>query len=79
MGTAKLRSVNISLLGGHSNVSGKYELGIDSIRLVNEEDIDRSGNFCIFSSSFEASEYLLVTKAVKESSAEWEDLRPNRR
>ncbi|KAJ7593482.1 complex I intermediate-associated protein 30-domain-containing protein [Mycena floridula] len=37
MGT-KFRSVGIALLGGHSNSTGKYELGIDSIRIVNEED-----------------------------------------
>jgi NADH dehydrogenase [ubiquinone] 1 alpha subcomplex assembly factor 1 len=39
----KVRSVGISLLGGNSGVEGKYELGIDSIRLVNEEDVDPSG------------------------------------
>ncbi|PBK75523.1 CIA30-domain-containing protein [Armillaria solidipes] len=39
MNRRKLRSINISLLGGHSGVSGKYELGIDSIRMVNEEDV----------------------------------------
>jgi NADH dehydrogenase [ubiquinone] 1 alpha subcomplex assembly factor 1 len=27
------------LLGGNSGVEGKYELGIDSIRFVNEEDM----------------------------------------
>jgi len=34
----KIKSVGISILGGNSGVEGKYELGIDSIRLVNEED-----------------------------------------
>ena len=34
----KVRSVGISLLGGNSGVEGPYELGIDSIRAVNEED-----------------------------------------
>ncbi|KAJ3990172.1 complex I intermediate-associated protein 30-domain-containing protein [Lentinula detonsa] len=34
----KLRSVGISLLGGNSGVSGQYELNIDTIRIVNEED-----------------------------------------
>ena len=38
----RIRSVGISLLGGNSGVEGKYELGIDSIRLVNEEDVDTS-------------------------------------
>ncbi|KAF9532592.1 NADH:ubiquinone oxidoreductase intermediate-associated protein 30 [Crepidotus variabilis] len=36
----KVKSVGISLLGGNSGVEGKYELNVESIRLVNEEDID---------------------------------------
>jgi NADH dehydrogenase [ubiquinone] 1 alpha subcomplex assembly factor 1 len=35
----KVRSVGISLLGGNSLSAGPYELGIDSIRAVNEEDV----------------------------------------
>jgi NADH dehydrogenase [ubiquinone] 1 alpha subcomplex assembly factor 1 len=35
----KVRTVGISLLGGNSGFSGPYELGIDSIRAVNEEDV----------------------------------------
>jgi NADH dehydrogenase [ubiquinone] 1 alpha subcomplex assembly factor 1 len=35
----KIKSVGISLLGGHSGLDGPYELGIDSIRAVNEEDV----------------------------------------
>jgi len=35
----KVRSVGISLLGGNNGVEGPYELGIDSIRAVNEEDV----------------------------------------
>ena len=38
----RVRSVGISILGGNGGVEGKYELGIDSIQLVNEEDIDSS-------------------------------------
>lgn len=34
----KVKSVGISILGGNSGVEGKYELGIDSIRLVNEDE-----------------------------------------
>jgi hypothetical protein len=34
-----VRSVGISLLGGNSGVEGPYELGIDEIRAVNEEDV----------------------------------------
>lgn len=39
MMTESIKSVGISLLGGNSGVEGKYELGIDSIRFVNEEDM----------------------------------------
>ncbi|KAI0297252.1 complex I intermediate-associated protein CIA30 [Multifurca ochricompacta] len=35
----RVRSVGISLLGGNSGVEGPYELGIDEIRAVNEEDV----------------------------------------
>jgi NADH dehydrogenase [ubiquinone] 1 alpha subcomplex assembly factor 1 len=34
----RIRSVGISLLGGNSGVEGPYELGVDSVRAVNEED-----------------------------------------
>ncbi|KAG6850703.1 hypothetical protein H0H93_009861 [Arthromyces matolae] len=37
-----IRTIGISLLGGNSGISGKYELGIDSIRIVNEEDVIRT-------------------------------------
>lgn len=40
----KVRSVGISLLGGNSGVEGPYELGIDSIRAVNDEDAITSGS-----------------------------------
>ena len=35
----KIKSVGISMLGGNSGVEGKYELGIDSIRAVNEDEV----------------------------------------
>jgi NADH dehydrogenase [ubiquinone] 1 alpha subcomplex assembly factor 1 len=35
----KVRSVGISLLGGNSGAAGKYELGIDSVSIVNDEDM----------------------------------------
>jgi len=38
----KVRSIGISLLGGNSGSAGKYELGIDSIRIVNDEDVTRT-------------------------------------
>jgi len=37
----RVRSVGISLLGGMSGVAGRYELGIDSIGITNEEYITR--------------------------------------
>ncbi|KIY64563.1 complex I intermediate-associated protein CIA30 [Cylindrobasidium torrendii FP15055 ss-10] len=41
MNKSRLKSVNIAILGGHCNASGNYELGIDSIRIVNEEDVKK--------------------------------------
>lgn len=35
----RVRTVGVSLLGGNSGVEGPYELGIDSIRAVNDEDV----------------------------------------
>ncbi|KAI0048942.1 complex I intermediate-associated protein CIA30 [Auriscalpium vulgare] len=37
--TSRIRTIGISLLGGNSGVEGPYELGIDEIRAVNEEDV----------------------------------------
>jgi len=38
----RIRTVGISLLGGHSGVEGPYELGIDNIRAVNSEDVTKT-------------------------------------
>ncbi|KAJ4478515.1 complex I intermediate-associated protein 30-domain-containing protein [Lentinula lateritia] len=54
-----LRSVGISLLGGNSAVSGKYQLNIDSIRIVNEEDAVSD----------------LGTDEKEEKSQTWEDIK----
>jgi len=35
----RVRTVGVSLLGGNSGVEGPYELGVDSIFAVNEEDV----------------------------------------
>ncbi|KAI0926258.1 hypothetical protein AcV5_008763 [Taiwanofungus camphoratus] len=35
----RVRTIGISLLGGNSGVAGPYELGLDSIRAVNDEDV----------------------------------------
>lgn len=36
----KIRSIGISLLGGNSGSGGRYELGIDSIGITNDEYIE---------------------------------------
>lgn len=38
----RVRSIGISLLGGKSGVVGKYELGIDSMSIVNDEDVNKT-------------------------------------
>ncbi|KAH6909053.1 complex I intermediate-associated protein CIA30 [Coprinopsis sp. MPI-PUGE-AT-0042] len=35
----KVKGIGISILGGNSGVGGQYELGIESIRAVNESDV----------------------------------------
>jgi len=35
----KIRSIGVSILGGNSGLEGSYELGIDSIRSVNEDEV----------------------------------------
>ena len=35
----RVRTIGISLLGGNNGIEGAYELEIDSIRAVNEEDV----------------------------------------
>ncbi|TFY78737.1 hypothetical protein EWM64_g5279 [Hericium alpestre] len=39
MSRERIRTIGVSLLGGNSGVEGPYELGIDEIRAVNEEDV----------------------------------------
>ncbi|CDO76991.1 hypothetical protein BN946_scf184298.g18 [Trametes cinnabarina] len=41
----RIRTIGISLLGGNSGVEGPYELGIDSIRAVNVEDVTDTSAF----------------------------------
>ena len=38
----KLRTVGISFLGGNSGFEGNYELWIDSIRAVNDQEVMKS-------------------------------------
>ncbi|KIK62514.1 hypothetical protein GYMLUDRAFT_41969 [Collybiopsis luxurians FD-317 M1] len=57
----KLRSVGIALLGGNAGISGKYELNIDSIRIVNEEDA--------------ASDLDSDPNSEKEKGQTWEDIK----
>ncbi|KAA1467340.1 complex I intermediate-associated protein CIA30 [Dentipellis sp. KUC8613] len=44
----RIRTVGISLLGGNSGVEGPYELGIDEIRAVNDEDVTVPPSTCAF-------------------------------
>lgn len=36
MVTHRIRTIGISILGGNSGVEGRYELGLDEIKAVNE-------------------------------------------
>ncbi|KAF8519290.1 complex I intermediate-associated protein 30-domain-containing protein [Gautieria morchelliformis] len=40
MMTHRVRTIGISILGGNSGVEGKYEIGLDVIKAVNEDDLD---------------------------------------
>lgn len=40
MNKEHVKSVGVSFLGGHSGIEGQYQLDIDSIRAVNEEDAE---------------------------------------
>lgn len=50
----RVRSVGISLLGGKSGMEGPYELGIESIRALNSDDIIPSSS----------SEFLIIVKSL---------------
>ena len=56
----RIRSVGISLLGGNSGVEGRYELGIDEIRAVNEEDVTVEPGMSIIVSSAYSTFYSLL-------------------
>jgi NADH dehydrogenase [ubiquinone] 1 alpha subcomplex assembly factor 1 len=56
----RVRSVGISLLGGNSGVEGPYELGIDEIRAVNEEDVTVEPSMSIIVSSVVLDFYSLL-------------------
>ncbi len=55
-----VRSIGISLLGGNSGVEGPYELGIDEIRAVNEEDVTVEPSTSIIVSSVDLIDYTLL-------------------
>lgn len=42
MDREKVLTIGVAVLGGHSGCEGKYELNVDSIRVVNEEDVTQS-------------------------------------
>lgn len=45
MWRSKVKMVGISMLGGNAGVAGDYELGLDSIRILNREDVSRGRFF----------------------------------
>ena len=63
----RLRSVGISLLGGNSGVEGPYELGIDEIRAVNEEDVTLEPSMLaiLFSSKYLTSPFIAVDHTMR--------------
>ena len=46
MNREKVRTIGISFLGGNSGFAGPYELGVDSIRAVNAEDVTVPPSTC---------------------------------
>jgi len=42
MDREKVLTVGVAVLGGHSRCEGRYELNVDSIRVVNEEDVTQN-------------------------------------
>lgn len=63
MNKERVKSVGISFLGGHSGIEGHYELAIDSIRAVNEEDAGILGKPYLFRPRVQTDE--LTTKSQK--------------
>jgi NADH dehydrogenase [ubiquinone] 1 alpha subcomplex assembly factor 1 len=45
MWTERVNMFGISMLGGNSNSEGNYELGLDSLRMVNQEDCHPGQSF----------------------------------
>jgi NADH dehydrogenase [ubiquinone] 1 alpha subcomplex assembly factor 1 len=60
-----VRSIGISLLGGNSGVEGPYELGIDEIRAVNEEDVTVEPSMSIIVSSVYSTFYSLLQSIIQ--------------
>jgi NADH dehydrogenase [ubiquinone] 1 alpha subcomplex assembly factor 1 len=58
----KLRTIGISVLGGNSGSQGRYDLGIDNIRLVNAED------------AVQSEETSLNEKQESSKEVQWENL-----
>jgi hypothetical protein len=58
----KVESVGISMLGGNSGVEGKYELGIDSVRVVNEDDVVHAPKGKLISMP-QSNIHIIITKA----------------
>jgi hypothetical protein len=72
----RLRSIGVSLLGGNSGIEGPYELGIDEIRAVNEEDVTVPPRTFIMSKSdvYASRQCFIVDNSLphQEPRAQWE-------
>ena len=62
----KVRTIGISLLGGNSGSSGPYELGIDSIRAVNEEHVTKPSSALLSSANFSYSSCTFYSERVEK-------------
>jgi hypothetical protein len=68
----RIRSVGISLLGGNSGVEGPYELGIDEIRAVNEEDVTVKPSMSIIVSSMYSTFYTIFQWTIQRCGDQYE-------
>lgn len=60
----KVRTIGISLLGGNSGTAGRYELGIDSIGITNDEYIEPTARGELCSCNFYLRDQSLPTYSI---------------
>lgn len=71
MDRERIRSVGISLLGGNSNTPGPYELWVDSVQAVNEEQVPHLQGPSTKSLHIAKIPLMTITDA-KTEDADWE-------